>query len=605
MVGRRAKIASMVAVLTTMLASSVQAQVDIEAVVDRHVVELGQVINLTIEVRSRGEGEIEVARFESPDFEVTSSIDLNNTINRVSHFSRRLGLVARREGDLTINPIAIAVGRHRYHTDPISVRVRSTPGAPTAQPRARQTSPPRLPDPPARSSTRAPTGPERLAPPRDQPEPNLPERVLSRQPFLAASPTSREVYAGEQFVVDYEMFAPSRGWRLVSLDQPAFPHFWFTTVELERTQYERRIVGEHQHYSSSLTARFVLAALEQGTVSIPTLSAEASRRGQRIELASPTFPIEVRALPSGAPDGFYGSNVGQYEFTVDVNASRRRVGDPIRVVMRVEGCGLTSLLRLPELPVSGQAQLQPPVEQRAQDLITEYHVGGYKQVEVIVIPTEEGDLTIGPISFHHFDPEEGTYHTTTSESWLFVISGVSPSADLVLAADSGQEYQSRLLDALPEPRDSTSEVPVISIPTPLFWGLLAFPPLAYLLLGLSGRVKRRRAVTAPMRAKRSALGTARRAIRGAPKSDDPHGMIAASMRHYLRDRLGIAATALTLGETRSALQRNGAIDEVADEICRVLEECENAKFGNLLGGDDASDLSDRALDALDAVERLR
>ena len=608
MVARSTALALTSVLLVALFSSEAVAQTgaEIDLTVDRESAQIGEVIQVTLEIRYEGRGRITIPNFSSPDFQVVSSFDFSSSFNRSSVHTRRIGVVARREGELTLGPFAINIGGQIQYTEVVSIRIQDLPGSPTA--------PPRTPDPiqiqigPRTGSSpraSAQTGPQTLAPRQQQPEANLPERVLSSQPFLTASPTSRRVYAGEQFVVDYEMFSPSRGWRLVSLDQPAFPEFWFTTVDQEMTQYQRRIVGERQHYQSSFVARFVLAALEPGTFDIPTMVAEVSRRGERIPLESAAVPVEIRDLPEGAPAGFYSSNVGQYEFTVDVQSPNERVGDPIRVVMRAEGSGLTSLLRMPELPVSGAAQLQAPVEQREQRLITEYHVGGFKQVELVVIPTEEGDLTIGPVSFHYFDPDRGEYQTATSDTWAFSIVGTSPTADLVLAQQSDDDLQSRLLSALSEPRDSTSEHRAISIPRPLFWTLSIFPPLVFFSAGAIGRIRRRRSATASARARRSALYRARRSLRGAEKGDDPFGSIAAAVRVYLRERLGFAAAALTLEDTTRALTNGGATFELAEQVSQVLEACENAKYSTMSDKGDAAELASKALRVLTELEQLK
>jgi hypothetical protein len=290
-----------------------------------------------------------------------------------------------------------------------------------------------------------------------------------------------------------------------------------------------------------------------------------------------------------------------------IESDSQRVGDTIRVVLRVEGTGLVNLVDLPQPEVTG-GRLQPPVETREQQ-VSNGRVQGFKQVELAVIPTEEGELTIAPVELHYFDPVEETYRTVRAQGRTFDISGFSPTADLVLGEE--RETESELLSALAPPRSTVGAAEgraVPELPRSLWWTLVLLPPMVFLATGVLSRWRRRREQFKPERVQKTAFVRARRALRGARElsAEAAYGAVATSLRRYLREALDIKAAALTRSETADALRRAGADDDLADEVSSLLETCEHARFSGVRSGEGGINaMVARAVKALKMLERLR
>jgi len=512
-------------------------------------------------------------------------------------------LSPQRAGELRIPAIGINLAGQMYYTDPIDVLVLNTPGTP--QPTSRSPIQIQI-NPPARTNrtNRQPVDhPSVSLPALSQPEAHLPSTAQSDQPFMTGSPATTEVYVGQPFAVDYEMFIPRSGrWRAVSTDQPSFEGFWFQSIETDLTTFRSRRVGRSpQTFESRLVARYLLAPLEPGPTEVPSFAAEAEWRRNRVAMASIAVPVNVLDLPVGAPNGFRRNNVGRYTFEVDIDHDDTRIGDTVRVNLRVEGAGMINLATVPSLVLEGEAQVQSPVENREQRLLTEFLVGGFKSARYDLIPTAEGELVIGPMAFHFFDPWDGEYRTVRVAAKTVTISGRSPNADMVLTVVEAEDETTQLLDALPEARDSAYEPPAIAIHSALFWGMLLIPPVFFFGVRLSRRVSARRESSKPERTRRSAASKARRTIKG--EKDDEAGVVASALRTFLKERFDIPAFALTFEETEAAVSALGADEATASELARLLEECDNARYGAAEGG--TASLAERGQDLLNSLEGLQ
>lgn len=595
--------------------ATAQEQVVVSAQADRHTITMDETVEFSIQVQVTGRGRVAMPPFTGPDFRIRTSFDYTSSRqvgrDRVATHRRVMGLQPVRDGQLEIPALPVNVGGTMYYTDPITIQVTNRPGSPQ-QPRrtnqiqiqfgGQQGIQINQGQPPV-----SPTGVQDLPqlPDVGQPDAHITMLPAGDTPLLTGSPSAMRAYVGQQLVLDYELWTNSRGWRTVSLDQPSFPGFWFEAVDNNMATYARRQTAGRNPYASTLVARFILVPLDAGETEIPTLTAELTRRRVRSTVQSDGVAIDVMDLPEGAPSGFRRSNVGRFNFTVDIADGRRRVGDPIRVVMRAAGVGLPGLLQLPELPVTGEAQSQPPVEDREQRLLTEYLVGGHKTVEYVLTPTAEGEVTIGPIHFHYFDPYEESYETVTVDAEVIRIRGVSPNADLVISHDTEGERRSRLLEAMAAPRDSMEVRRPWRVPQPLFWTLVGIPPVALLSFSMAGGVRKRRARNAPDRQRRSAGGQAKRQLGRANKmaGADACGQVAQALRTYLESKRGIRAGALTHDATADAVRELGADEHVATELSDILEACEAGRYSPT-PPDAVEDLVSRALDVLSALEAL-
>lgn len=601
--GARALAATLVAALLVPALAVAQTGATINVSVDPQVLQLGQSATFRIDVNVDGNLPVQIGSPPTGDYRIGMSGTMSSRSNIngvvVSQTTRTYRITPTRTGRIEVGMVPVRIGGVMEHSDPVYLDVIAA-GAPA--PPATGPTPGRQVVIPGSGGVPSPGTP---APAR--PEPAVPENAEGHRPFITTVANTETVWLGEPFVVDYEAYTPRRDrWQMVGIDQPSFADVWFHDVDVERVrdyQGRRATVGTIP-FEGHLIGRYVMVPLEPGTLELPGVRADFnSYRYGRSDTESPPFRVEVRPLPEGAPRGFQRSNVGQYTFSMTAAPSGTRVGDAIRVTMRAEGTGLTDLLVLPEPPVTGAASVQAPVDESRQELLGETSVGGFKQVEWVILPTAEGELTIGPVAFHYFDPALGRYQTIDVPAQTFTISGFSPTADLLRPAVA-EERQSELLSALSGRRDAVPAAPRGQVPEPLLWALLVVPPLAWAGSGVAGRLRKRRAQAEPERVRRGAASSAASAVRAARKgSDGAASGIAAALRRYLAERLDLRAGALTLEELGRALRDRGVPSKAADELVTILDACQSAAYGGAAAGVDPEALATRALAIIETLER--
>ena len=130
-------------------------------------------------------------------------------------------------------------------------------------------------------------------------------------------------------------------------------------------------------------------------------------------VASNEPALTIKPLPDGAPADFGGA-VGQFTFTAKVVPTSVAVGEPITWTLELGGTGnWPDIHGLPAREVSKDFKvLQPqakrtPTEGRLFDAtLTE---------DAVLIPTQPGTYTLGPVSYSYFDPRSGSYQTVQAE----------------------------------------------------------------------------------------------------------------------------------------------------------------------------------------------
>jgi tetratricopeptide (TPR) repeat protein len=137
-------------------------------------------------------------------------------------------------------------------------------------------------------------------------------------------------------------------------------------------------------------------------------------------VASNEPALTIKPLPDGAPADFGGA-VGQFTFTAKVVPTSVAVGEPITWTLELGGTGnWPDIHGLPAREVSKDFKvLQPqakrtPTEGRLFDAtLTE---------DAVLIPTQPGTYTLGPVSYSYFDPRSGSYQTVQAEPVTVTIS---------------------------------------------------------------------------------------------------------------------------------------------------------------------------------------
>lgn len=124
-------------------------------------------------------------------------------------------------------------------------------------------------------------------------------------------------------------------------------------------------------------------------------------------IPSEGVPVKILPLPTNAPAGFNGA-VGNFTMSVTAGATNVAEGDPITLLIRIQGRGAMELVQLPNFKWR-DFTFYPPLAQTTNTDAT--GVNTLKIFEQVVVPQRAGITAIPAIEFSFFDPAQHAYRT--------------------------------------------------------------------------------------------------------------------------------------------------------------------------------------------------
>ena len=557
-------LAASVFVLTVALSSSAGAQDNAAAGASARAVpstvEVGQTLRYEVDVSVAGSDDITIVKqptFGGPLTLVAQPRPTTHfiTINGVSErrLSLRYALLAMRAGKFSIRPPTFEYGGKRIRPDIVHIEVFKE------------------------GALNRPT----KAPPKNS------------RFFIDTKlePAERPPYVGEQVTLSYALFldGSQHDVQPANSREPALDDFWIhdLTDRVPRSEQMVRIRGRLYKRASMWTyALFPLRAgpadIESAAVDLIVGGLFRGRKGENLE--SQPIKLDVQPLPPDAPAGFYEGNVGNWSFSVKADQNVTKVGRAFTVELNATGSGQVSRLRLPNLANIEHTRVTDEDED-SEMTVRGTTVGGTRTKRITLIPLKKGVITIPPIEFSAFDPVDGVYKTTRSEPLTVRVepgeAGVAIPAPTEVAkrnVAADEDLIGKLLVGLadpPETADSEDEPDPARFPW-LYWVLIAASILGFLGVFVEPYARRFARRAAPELERRARAQAAAELISQADHS--PQGL-AKAIRDALSAGWDIPAGVVTSREIADAFAKRELDEKAAQELARVLAQCESARFG--------------------------
>ncbi|MBF0532730.1 MAG: protein BatD [Candidatus Omnitrophica bacterium] len=320
--------------------------------------------------------------------------------------------------------------------------------------------------------------------------------------------------------------------------------------------------------------------------------------------------LNIAALPDKAPAGFKGA-VGKYEFKAQVSPAAVKVGDPITLKMQVSGDGDVTAV---ELPVP-----QESVDFKVYEPQIKFE-NGIKRLEQVLIPKTENVKATPAFSFGYFNPATKQYETITQGPFPLTVSKSDQNSNfkmIAAAPGSGASVPIEVKDELGEDIIFLKENPGRLSPIGAELSGLDFVLVMILeiVLWAAGifyiRYQRRlstdsafaRKLRAPLRA-RQGLQKAKLLLSQA-KDKEFYDVLFQTLQEYLVGKFHLPAGAMNAAEVGAALGKVKEAPAILDDIQRVWDHCEQARYAStLLSGQDRQESFERLAKIIDRLERL-
>ncbi len=295
--------------------------------------------------------------------------------------------------------------------------------------------------------------------------------------------------------------------------------------------------------------------------------------------------ITCRDLPA-APDNFSGA-VGSFSLSVDVDPKTLPAGDAATLKVFLRGNTPASSMPDPELPSLEEFEVFTPEKSVSSDTSSN-GLSARKSYKYLVVPQQEGELVIPPVTWTYFDPLQEQFRTLKSDAITMQVTRGKGGAK---GATNRYLTQSEIREIGQDIRyikttTSIQNQPAEPYENPVFYVLYPLPFLLA-LFSFMYRVQATKPRDTAKALSTKAGGRARKEIgdlrkqhaRFSPK--ELLSRISGVIESYISHRFNFAATGKTLDQLKAELIRRGVREEIVTDLAQFIETMDKYRFGGM------------------------
>jgi hypothetical protein len=616
-------LATLLAVLVTVAAPSVRAQVSVQTQASGRRFEVGQTFQLEVQAMGNGKDTPTDPKLPvPPGFEVRGPSIGSQTHVSMSggRVTQRIGISATwlitptRVGTFKLGPPSVQAGGTRHIGNVVTVEIVAQGSMPRARPGGPNFDPFNLFDPFGGAS---PFPPGFFGPSVDEPEepPPVPEDLRVDQApdpvaFLRAVISPKHPVVGEQITLKIYAYGSRGTFREANTTEPSRTDFLaYSVVEgAHGEEWVRVPVGDTTFYAVKVR-ELALFPLHAGKLVIGpmTMTFDGNRYRSRagVTRSTPKLEIDVAEPPlAGRPPGYKLGDVGELTLEARVDPQKVTAGDAVSVIAKLEGTGNIPIsLNVPQR--RGVDFLDPTLTEKVGPEGSV--VKGYRTFNYVVKLHEPGTVDLGELTLPYFDPSKRAYATLRAKLGTVTVSP-NPNARAEPPKDAARD---KALDL--EPRTTLS--PYRRPPAPFtddarfFWFLFGAPALVAMAgIGLSlGTTLKKRLTEAKTGAPRLALDALRNADEAAARDEvaTTASAVERSLFLAIEASAGLRARALLREDLARALSEAGLGEELRRRTLSLLDACESARFTGKSGDLRPPELAKEARECVNDLLRAR
>lgn len=450
--------------------------------------------------------------------------------------------------------------------------------------------------------------------------------VSAEDIFLRMTLSKNSAVVGEGITATLRLYTRMKVAGFEDARFPTFGGFWSQQLQAPSSiQFERENVGG-QIYDAAVIRSWTLIPQKSGAITIDPaelvclVNVRKSSSGNSIfdsffdsgyatirkRVHTPSVQVRVAALPAGAPASFCGG-VGKFSVKASLSRDSLKTHDASSLLVTVSGTGNLALLEAPKISF--------PPDFEVYDVKTADIRGG-KTFEYPFIPRSHGDFVIGPVEYSYYDPSQGRYVTLRTKEMPLAVerNALASSAPAVSEGGVLSVEKKDVKDLGSDIRFISTRIPSFARPgaflvwSPLFWGITG--GLVLLALGLWLGLRRRAALKADVARTRNrgAVKMARRRLAAAGKYLQENLDTAfweelhRALLGFVADKLGMDAADMSRENINRKLQDADASEAVAEEFCRLLDDCEYARYAPAAGQEAMSAKYDKAVAVVSEID---
>ena len=457
--------------------------------------------------------------------------------------------------------------------------------------------------------------------------------------FIRAHIDKSNVYIGEGIAVTYKMYTKVTLLNYSVNKLPSFTGFWSQEISMPQQLDFHNENIDGVNYKVADIKKVIIFPQRSGSLSIDPMEGEVIARVQvkrqqqqsndpwsqffndpfgnmfnniqdiKVALKSEPLKVNVRELPSGAPQSFSGA-VGKFSCEISIDRKELNAHDAATLKVKISGKGNIKLVEAPHIEFPPDFETYDPKENVSVNA-TLNGVTGSKAFEYLVIPRNPGNYRIDVAPFSFFDIEKKQYATIGgsqvnvhvnrgTESGTTVITGVNKSDVQILGKDI-HFIKTR------EPKFVSNSGPLLD--SPWFYSIVTAPALLFAALlvvkrrkeSLAGNMKLVRSQRANKVAMKR-LSAAKKFLVAHEKDSFLDEMFRA-LWGFLSDKLQIPVSDLSRETASHELASRNVPDTLIQQLTETLDNCEFARFsGNASESNET--LYNKGIDVITKLENI-
>lgn len=394
-------------------------------------------------------------------------------------------------------------------------------------------------------------------------------------------------YRGESVRVDYVLYSRYRNVRLANRKFPTVDGAWSEEIQ-EGMGWKNELVKiDGKPYKKAVLRKVLIHPQRAGTIKVPAMEVTCVvnrgffRKGKKIDLRSNNPALQVKELPSGAPQNFEGA-VGSYQLEAGLQKDCVKTNGSVNLKVRVQGRGNIKLLGSPSVGIPPDLEhYDPNMEQRID--VGNAYVKGRKEWEYLIVPRQSGTYEIGPVRFSYFNPDSEQYEELKKGPFKLIVKEETAKGTAV-PHQKGRKARKKV-DVLEEElryiRSSVDDLEKKKSGSgiALKGSLLLLPPTLGLLLLFLVR-RRSRSEKGLTRAQKTAKKRLKDAEKALKKGDRAafHEELYKGLRSYLADRSGVPHASFSKELIRERMEAIGIPEELIEKTLKTLEHSEMLRY---------------------------
>lgn len=507
----------------------------------------------------------------------SSTSVVNGRVSKTASVTFTYTLIARKEGTFTLPAVTLQVEGRSCTSN----RPRITVGkASSAQ---------------SRQSTGGSGGSSSVSlPPRGSASSG---RISPQDLYIEVSANKKVVYEQEPVLLSYRVYTNL----MLEQLQGKMPDLkGFVAKEVPLPRQKQLTVANHNGRTVQTTtwSQYVMFPQQSGKLTIPSIPFEGvialpnhnvdpidafffgSNPVTRINhtVHAPSLTIEVKPLPS-KPAGFSGAVGSGFTLSAQLLTANPRENETLTLRLRIHGTGNIDLVTPPTVAFPSDFETFDP-QTKANTRLTTAGMEGDLIVDYPAIPNHKGQFTIPRINFIFFNPQDGKYHTISTDKPIVVnVAKGSPNSYAARQRMRNDDIANIHLNPL-----RTHSVSVFW-GRPLFWILYAVViiafAIAYYLLLLRRRLYADETGQNRRKAGRRAASRLKKAASYLHKGQgqDFYTETLTALRQFVADKTSIPAPELTKERITTVLSEHQVPQDLIDRLTGLMSDCELHIYG--------------------------